>query len=166
MTDNFKSELIDTFRDTEYRHAYLEEFLHGYVATQIQALREQRDLTQGELADLAGMKQSQISKLEKVTNTALKVTTLQKIAKALDLALVVRFESIGSLLSDIEGFGRRSLERLSFKDDPVFHGYSVTQSGGSVEVVDGVSGTQTSTGRINVIGGANRFRAGQESRVA
>jgi transcriptional regulator with XRE-family HTH domain len=116
------TKLMALFRDAEYRHAYVESFLNSYIATQIAVLREQQDLTQAELARRAEMRQSQISKLEDVNNSSWKISTLQRLARAFDLVLVVRFESFGSVLSDIDRFGRASLKRESFETDPVLKG--------------------------------------------
>lgn len=114
------AKLIERFRDFGYRHAYVDSFLNSYIATQIKVLREQQNLTQTQLAEKAGMRQSQISALEDVNHSIWKVGTLKKIAKALDLVLVVRFENFGSVLSEIDKFGRTSLERESFASDSVF----------------------------------------------
>ncbi len=115
-----KNRLVQRFADFAYRHAYIDSFVDSAIATQIKALREQRSLNQTQLAELAGMKQSQISGLEDVNNTSWKVRTLKRLAKAFDLVLVVRFESFGEVLPRIEDFSRSSLERPSFSDDPAF----------------------------------------------
>lgn len=115
-----RARLFKKFFDKAYRQSYVDSFTDAYIATQIQVLREERALSQIELAELAGMKQSQISSLEDVNRTSWTVRTLKKLAKALDLVLVVRFESYGKVLPDIEQFRRELLTRKSFKDDPVF----------------------------------------------
>jgi len=112
--------LIERFGEFGYRHTYVDSALDSFIATQIKVLREQRDLTQTELAELASMKQSQISRLENINNSSWKVGTLRKLAHAFDLALVVRFENFGRALPDIDRFSRTYLQRDSFKDDPVF----------------------------------------------
>lgn len=115
-----KDRLRRSFHDFAYRHAYVDEFTDAYVATQIKVLREQRELTQVQLAKLAGMRQSQVSDLENVNHRAWKVSTLKKLARAFDLVLSVRFEPFGKVLPDIGHLERRALERQSFADDPVF----------------------------------------------
>lgn len=112
--------LVDRFRSRGYRHTYVESFLDSYIATQIKVLREQRKLTQAKLAKLAGMHQSQVATLEDVNHTSWKISTLKKLARAFDLVLVVRFESFGKLLPDIDSFNRAKLERPSFDEDPLF----------------------------------------------
>lgn len=61
------------------------------VAMQVIALREQRGMTQAQLAELSGINQADISRIERgATNPTAK--TLQRIARALDseLKLVAR----------------------------------------------------------------------------
>jgi transcriptional regulator with XRE-family HTH domain len=119
------NELIEQLRapfceDQEYRASYAESFMNSFVAAQIKVLREQRDLSQQELADLVGTKQAGISRLENINYTAWKVETLTRLARAFDVRLKITFEEFGTLPDDVDSFGRRSLERVAFKDDPVF----------------------------------------------
>lgn len=121
-----RQRLLERFRNKRYRRAYVDTFTDAAIATQIKALREQRRLTQGDLAKLCGLKQSQISAFEDVDNSSWTVRTLKKLAKAFDLVLVVKFESYGNVLPDIDAFGRSALERPSFEEDPVFAGVTTT----------------------------------------
>jgi transcriptional regulator with XRE-family HTH domain len=112
--------VIEQFGDFSYRHSFVESHVDSSLATQIQVLREQRKLTQAQLAEAAGMKQSQISRLERFDNSSWQLRTLRRVARALDLALVVRLESFGTVLPSIGDFGRKSLQRDSFEQDPAF----------------------------------------------
>ena len=77
----------------------------GYVASQIdvlipfqiRALRKQFGLEQKDLADLTGMKQPSISRLEKAGNRA-NLDTLIRIANGLDVALIVKFVPFSELI--------------------------------------------------------------------
>jgi len=113
--------LKEEFHNEEYRHAYAEDFLNTSIATQIRVLREQRGLTQDDLAKQIGTKQAGISRLENVNHSAWKTDTLHKIARAFDVRVRVTFETFGSLVDEAEKFGRKELERPSFHDDPAFH---------------------------------------------
>ena len=73
-----RASLARRFRNRAYRQAYVESFVDSSIATQIKVLRDQRDLSQSDLAGLAGMKQSQISRLENTNNESWKVGTLRK----------------------------------------------------------------------------------------
>ncbi len=74
--------LKEQFSDEEYRYGYAESFLNSYIAAQIKILREQRKLTQAQLAEKIGTKQAGISRLENVNYTAWKVDTLTRLARA------------------------------------------------------------------------------------
>jgi transcriptional regulator with XRE-family HTH domain len=104
-------------KDREAREQYAEDFLAAHLALQIKALRAQRGWTQSELAERAGKKQSQISAMEQIDFSSWKVSTLQQLAKAFDLALMVRFESFGKFFEEALRLDSRSLEEVSFSDD-------------------------------------------------
>lgn len=118
------SELTDTlreeFKDKETRHVYCDEFLNSSIATQIKVLREQRGLTQRELAERASMRQERISVLEDVNYSSWTINVLRRLAEAFDLTLTVKFESFGEKLFAIEDMNRETLEKPSFDEDPVF----------------------------------------------
>jgi transcriptional regulator with XRE-family HTH domain len=118
-----QSSLEDELRqeDEEYRYAYAEDFLNTSVATQIRVIREQRGLTQEDLAQKIGTKQAGISRLENVNYSAWKTETLRKIARALKVRLKITFETFGSLVDEADVFSRKNLERPTFEDDPRFH---------------------------------------------
>lgn len=120
MDEARRKELLEEFQDKEARTEYADEFLDASVALQIKTLRQSRDWTQQQLAELAGMKQSRISTMEKVDYASWSIKTLRRLARAFDLPLVVRFESWGNLFEDIIRLNRSSLERPTFENDPVF----------------------------------------------
>jgi HTH-type transcriptional regulator/antitoxin HipB len=122
-----KKTLRQSFRDKEYRHGYVDEFLNAYIATQIKVLREQQGWSQTELAEHAGMMQPRISVMENVNYSSWSIKILRKIAEAFDLTLRVSFESFGRRTEDIERFGRKALERDSFDNDPYFREQSLDE---------------------------------------
>jgi transcriptional regulator with XRE-family HTH domain len=124
LTEKF----LEEFKDKETRRIYVDDFLNTLIATQIKVLREQRGLTQAQLAELAGMKQERISVLEDVNYSSWTVNVLRRLAEAFDLRLSVKFESFGSFLGEFENLSRESLQRPSFDDDPVFQGGGATTS--------------------------------------
>ncbi len=111
--------LRQEFPDKDYRHAYVDEFLNAWIATQLKVLREQRGWTQEHMAELVNMKQPRVSLLETVDYSAWSLSTLKRFARAFDLTLNVSFESFGTKLMDILRFSRESLEKFSFDEDPV-----------------------------------------------
>ena len=107
-------------QDEEARYSYADSVTNAFVAAQIKALREDRDLNQEELAGLIGTKQSGISRLERADYSAWKVETLRKIARAFGVRLRIRFEGFGSLPDEVGGFDRTNLAPHKFEDDPAF----------------------------------------------
>jgi predicted XRE-type DNA-binding protein len=127
-----RSNLREEFRDREYRQAYADESLNAYIATQIKVLREQRSLTQKELAALTGMAQPRIAVLEDVNYSSWSTNTLRRLAEAFDLRLSVKFETFSSLVSEIETLSREALQRDSFDDDVWFQKKDVQSAGSAI----------------------------------
>lgn len=117
---SYREELGRQFTDKEYRDAYAEDFLNTKIAAQLRAIREQRKLTQKDLAEKIGTKQPGVARLEDVNYASWNITTLKKIASALDVRLNVSFETFGSLLDEDESFSRQWLQREEFADDSAF----------------------------------------------
>ena len=87
------------------------------VAAQIKTLREQRGLTQEQLATAIGTKQTGVSRFENVNYSSWKTDTLRKLARALGVRLKISFEDFGSLLNDVERFNKDSLQRVLPSED-------------------------------------------------
>jgi transcriptional regulator with XRE-family HTH domain len=104
--------------DGEYAEGYAEGFLGTYVATQIKVLREQREMTQKDLADALKTTQTVISRVENVNYSAWNITTLKKLARAFKVRLHVSFETYGSLVDDVGNFKRERLQRAPRDKDP------------------------------------------------
>src|SRR5262245_40493763 len=79
--------------DTELRQMIDEETINLQVARMIYDARTKAGLTQKELADLVGTKQSVITRLEDGDYEGHSLSMLQRIAAALDKRLEVRFVS-------------------------------------------------------------------------
>jgi transcriptional regulator with XRE-family HTH domain len=101
----------DFRNDGEFAEGYAEGFLGTYVATQIKVLREQREMTQKDLADALQTTQTVISRVENVNYSAWNIGTLKKLARAFKVRLHVSFETYGSLVGDVEQFQRERLQR-------------------------------------------------------
>ena len=116
-----RNSLIEEFRDKDYRESYAEDFLHTSIAMQVRTVREQRGMTQQQLADAIKTKQTGISRIENVNNRSRNLRTLIKVAFALGCRLRVSLETFGSLITD-EGpkFSRETMQRPDFEHDPVF----------------------------------------------
>lgn len=68
--------LVKEFADKDYAHAYMDSHQSTRLATQIKVLREQRGLTQKQLAEMSKMKQERISALEDVDYDSWTIATL------------------------------------------------------------------------------------------
>jgi transcriptional regulator with XRE-family HTH domain len=113
--------LTEDFRNEESRYAYAESVANAYISEQIKRLREDRGLSQEELAALIGTKQSGISRLQSRDYSAWKVETLRKLAKAFGVRLRISFEEFGTITDDIASFSQGNLVPRKFSDDPTFH---------------------------------------------
>jgi transcriptional regulator with XRE-family HTH domain len=82
---------LEKFERKEYRDGYLETTVRAGIAYQIQALRAKDGLSQSEFAELTDKKQSTVSRLEDTEYGRVSVQTLLDIAKAVGVAVVVRF---------------------------------------------------------------------------
>lgn len=118
-------------RDGEYRYAVDETFSNIRMARQLKTLRECHEppLTQVQVAERAEMKQSRISELERVDYSSWSVSTLRRLARAMGVRFVFRFESWGALLPDVAGnFSRETLWVPSFEQDSAFHNAAARQT--------------------------------------
>lgn len=110
----FKS-LWERFSKKAYREAFAEARLREAVAAQVYFIRESRKLTQGDLADMTDTKQPAISRIENGSG-GLNIGTLQKIAKAFDVALSVKFVPYSELADELVS-GRIESYVAPFEDD-------------------------------------------------
>lgn len=116
-----RQNLTEEFRDKDYRYAYAESFLNTRLASQIKMIRQQRELTQAQVAELMGIKQSGYARFEDVNHSVWKTDTLWNIARALDVRVNVSLETFGSLIDEKEHFDKPHIERPAFDKDPAFH---------------------------------------------
>lgn len=86
-------EIPASWEDGEYRQATLEAELEQGIAWQVRINREERGLTQRDLAKAMKTGQSAISKLESPEGGDVQLSTLVKAAHAFDCALIVQFVS-------------------------------------------------------------------------
>lgn len=117
--NNLTERLTKEFADKDYAHAYMNAHQSTRLATQIKVLREQRGLTQGQLAELSGMKQTRISALEDVDYDAWTISTLRKLAYAMDTTLNISFAPFSKGIEDIIHFSRQHLQVESREKDLV-----------------------------------------------
>ena len=90
---NYKTHRKELLKDKAVK-AELEKNQPEYeLARSIMELRLKKHMTQAEVARKAGMPQSTIARIEGLTHGTPKLSTLQRIATALDSRLVIKLES-------------------------------------------------------------------------
>ena len=87
----FRDYLKEQLKDPAVREAYEEEGLFVELAIQVAHLRQQRRLTQQELAKRLHTSQQTISRLESPRNGSLSLRTLVKLAHALGKEVKIQF---------------------------------------------------------------------------
>jgi transcriptional regulator with XRE-family HTH domain len=93
LTTNPKLTLLNELENLEYREGFVEAHAQDTVAFQIRQLRKARGWEQKDLAEQLGNQKLQpmISRYENPDYGRYSITTLLELAKAFDVALVVRF---------------------------------------------------------------------------
>jgi transcriptional regulator with XRE-family HTH domain len=119
MSVTSKLKLLAKLRNPEYRDAYVEESVATSLPFQIKALREQpgREWSQAELGERAGMRQNAISRLEDAESGTPSITTLLRLARAFDVALLVKFVPFSKLLSEFADVSFEALSAQSFDEE-------------------------------------------------
>jgi len=105
------------FRNKAFRDTFSNAQLATGVAAQIQTMREDRGLTQAELASATGMAQSRISLLEDPSYDRMSLSTLKRVASAMDVALSVKFIPHSDLLREVAVPSSHKFSVASFEQD-------------------------------------------------
>jgi transcriptional regulator with XRE-family HTH domain len=98
LNNSLSSRKLRLLKNKELRNKYATDQIKIGLRNQLRALRLDRGLTQEELADLIGTKQSVISRIEK-DPIKVGMATYIDIAKILDVVFVARFEALDSVVS-------------------------------------------------------------------
>lgn len=103
----------------KYRHSFVSSQLGASVSAQLAFTRVARGWTQTELARRADMSQVRISVLEDPSYENFSIKTLKRLAKALDVALIVRFAPFSEMLTWLSNLSPETLAVRKFADDTV-----------------------------------------------
>jgi transcriptional regulator with XRE-family HTH domain len=114
---NLREKLLKKLEDKEYRDAFVAEQIYSRLPLKIRGLREDRELTQKELGEKAGMAQAWVSKLEDPNYGKLTISTLLKIASACDVGLYVDFVPFSHVLDSAANLDRESFTVKSYVED-------------------------------------------------
>ena len=127
MSDIQRDGLVENFKDKDYRHRYVANQIQELLAAQIRLLRSREELSQKQLGERAGIQQPQISRLEDFDKPGVTLKTLERLAEAFDVGLVVRFAAFGEIVDwtaglDVPGLGNDSYAPASYAYDLVAQG--------------------------------------------
>jgi transcriptional regulator with XRE-family HTH domain len=107
MNLSSRNSLIDRLkRGSHARQRFVESHLSKTIAHQIRLMRESAGWTQQQLADAIGTNQNGVYRLESPNYGRPTLTTLKRVAAALDVALVVRFVPFSELVDWVSGTPR------------------------------------------------------------
>lgn len=107
----------EEFDSKEYRDEFVAANIRNGIAFQIRAMRQKANLSQSELAQRAGKTQNVISRLEDPDYGRFTLNTLLDLAKAFDVALVVRFASFSELRASVANLTPSALEIPSYAEE-------------------------------------------------
>ena len=112
-----KKRLLEELQNKKFRDAYAAEHVKTSLPIQIYTLREQRGLSQSELAERAKTTQTVISRLEDPDYGKFTISSLLKIASAFDVALLVKFVPFTRLLHEFEDASPAALAAPEFAEE-------------------------------------------------
>jgi transcriptional regulator with XRE-family HTH domain len=113
-----RSKLVGSLRDKQYRHQFASAVIRRGLAEQIREMRLRRGWTQADLANASGKVQETISQLENPNYGSYTIKTLQRLAEAFDVALIVRFAPFSELASWVTNMSAEDLAVPGFEHDP------------------------------------------------
>jgi len=101
----------------EYRDAFTVADNSNTISTQIATMRHSRKWTQKELAEKCGMRQPRISDLEDPEFENVEIATLQRIASAFDVALLIGFIPFSELARRATSHNNSDFNVIEFSKD-------------------------------------------------
>lgn len=113
MNLNSKKSLITRLRrGKEVRQQFIESHFAKALASQVRATRDKLGWSQEKLARESNMNQNAISRLESLNYGKPTLTTLKRLAAAMDVGLIVRFVPFSEMVDWVSGTPR-TIEGLS-----------------------------------------------------
>jgi transcriptional regulator with XRE-family HTH domain len=143
-------ELDEVLRDPVRRQEFFRSITEDDIAEQIRALRKERDLTQAKFAELAGMKQSAVSRIEQAEYASWSWATLCKVAAALDARWRMTLQPCEEAIKEFQVIDVQPTEVGSVVD--------VSQAAASAMAITPITMTGADLLAI-IVGGANRQTA-------
>ena len=104
----------EDFQDKGYRDAFVDAMIRTGIAFQVKALRKRAPWSQKELGERVGTPQNVISRYEDPDYGSFSLKTLQRLAAAFDVALIVKFAPFSELMRLTENRSADVLAVASF----------------------------------------------------
>ncbi len=104
----------------ESRESYIRSKLSVLIPSQLRALRVKCPMTQQALGEVADMKQSRVSAMERPGEAQFNVDTLVRLAAALKVGLMVKFVSFSEMLRWENSFSQDSFDVIHIEEDTDF----------------------------------------------
>ena len=123
-----RRDFLEEVKDEEYRHEFVSEHVIEGLAFQINLIRQARGWTQEELAKRCDMAQESISRLEDPNYGRYSLKTLKRLARAFDVALLVRFVSFGELGEWTVNLTPQKLKPPSYEEERQMSFYQMSGS--------------------------------------
>lgn len=102
MLSQINLKISEKLRDRKYRQRFFRGRTQDEVAYQLRRFRNERELSQTELARKCGMRQSAVSRLEQASYSRWGIQTIWRIAEALDLRVRVVIDDAMDAIKEYE----------------------------------------------------------------
>ncbi len=113
-----QKKLNEYLSNPDVRHLYLDSSIRHMLAMQLRSMREARHWSQAEVGEKAGgMKQSAIARIEDPEYNSMSLSSLKRLAKAFDVALIVRFAPFSEFISWTTQLDEKRLTPLNFSEE-------------------------------------------------
>jgi transcriptional regulator with XRE-family HTH domain len=109
--------LEELLADPVRRNSFFRSITQDEIASQIRELRRERNLTQVAFARLVDMKQSAVSRIEKAEHAAWNLTTLFRVAEALDARWKIALEKSEDAVAEYLPFAAFSHATAEWVDE-------------------------------------------------
>ena len=112
-----KEKIARDVADPEQRTLIVDAQIRTGLPLQLRAMREDRGWTQSTLAEKLGTTQNTVSRLENPKTSKPTITTLKRIARTFDVALVVKFAPFSEFIDTVGGMSRKSVAVPSYDQE-------------------------------------------------
>jgi transcriptional regulator with XRE-family HTH domain len=116
-----RDELIAKLHSKQFRDAFVSSRVSNTLALQIRVMRQEREWSQAQLAELLGTSQNAVWRLESPQYGRHSITTLKRLASIFDVGLAVWFVPFSDLMKRFTNLSTEAILVPSFDNDPGLH---------------------------------------------